>query len=481
MQGPKEERPGHIWLAASLAVFAIIASIIGGWSMLRRNQPVSIAVLPLVDFTKEGGDPYIADGLTSEIISELTIIEGLTVRSQTSSFAFKSKSGDVREAGKQLAADYIVEGSVAREGSKSRIDVRLIRTRDDTPIWSEKFEPDRVDLLSIRDEISRGIVNSLRLKLGRGRRRYETSPEAYDLYLRGRALANRRFPGNNEVIQVFQKAIAKDPLLAPAYASLAGAYAYRSFGRANNPDHEETLSNMRAAAEKAIQLDPLLAEAHSALGVAYARNAQWEQAELSLRRAIQMAPNLSIAHANLAMFFLFPLGRLEEALREERVDLQLDPLSGEAHYRMGLMLISAGRYDEAASYCEKLPAEDSLRGECLGRARLGQGRAAEALKVLATSNEWGYLAYAYEKTGHHDEAEKLLANAPLVYPKRQGPLQYALVFAGRSDRRRTIDELERASGVGAVRIGFTLTEPEFAFIRDDPRVRTLRRKVGLPE
>src|SRR5207248_2487423 len=215
---------------------------------------------------------------------------------------------NIRDAGKQLDAEYILEGSVLRAGHQLRINAQLVRVRDDFPLWSGRYDRELPDVLAIQDEISRGIVNSLRLKLGRGRRRYEISAEAYDLYLRARASATQRFPGDKEVIDLFEKAIAKDSSLAPAWAGLAGSYAFLSAIRPNGRDHDERLSRMRAAAEKAIQLDPLLAEAHSALGTAYARDGQWDRAELSLRRAIQIDPNLAIAHYNLSRFFLCPLG-----------------------------------------------------------------------------------------------------------------------------------------------------------------------------
>ena len=474
-------RPKGLAIAACLAGFVLVATALGVWWAMHKGAPIPIAVLPLLNLSQDPANDYLADGLTSEIIGELSLIEGLTVRSQTSSFALKGKPRNVREAGSQLAADYIVEGSVVRSGQQLRIDTRLVRARDDFPIWSGKFEREGTEVLAIQDEISRGIVNSLRLKLGRGRRRYETSVEAYDLYLRARAAGTRRFPGNGAVIDLFEQAIAKDPSLAPAWAGLAGAYAFQSFVDPNGRDHDEKLSKMRAAAEKAIQLDPLLAEAHSALGAAYARNGQWDQAEVSLRRAIQINPNLPVAHDNLTWFYLYPLGRIEEAIREARTEVRLDPLSPMAHYLLAATLTSAGRYDEAASQCEKLPAAFVFTTECLGRARLGQGRTAEALGLLKTANDWGYLAYAYQKTGRREEFEKLLANAPLAYPKRQGHSQYALVYAGRNDKDRTIEQLERMTGAGPVRIGFMLTEPEFAFIRTDPRVKALRKKVGLPD
>ena len=119
--------------------------------------------------------------------------------------------------------------------------------------------------------------------------------------------------------------------------------------------------------------------------------------------------------------------------------------------------------------------------QCLGRARPGQGRTAEALCLLEMANDWGYLAYAYSKTGRRDEVEKLLVKAPAPFPQRRGHTQYALVYAGMNDKDRTIDQLEQLAGVGPVRIGFMLTEPEFAFLQADPRVKALRKKVGLPE
>src|SRR5262249_19743596 len=152
---------------------------------------------------------------------------------------------------------------------------QLVRVRDDFPLWSGKFDRELTDVFAIQDEISLGVVNGLRLKLGRGRRRYEISVEAYDLYLRARALAIPQSRPLDEAIRLFGQASAKDPSFAPAYAGLAAAYASRSV--AFPPDHpSDELAKMRAAAEKAIQLDPLLAEAYAALGLVYARDGQWE-------------------------------------------------------------------------------------------------------------------------------------------------------------------------------------------------------------
>src|SRR5262249_26691918 len=149
------------------------------------------------------------------------------------------------------------------------------RTRDDFPVWSERYDRDLTGVLAAQDDISRSIVNSLRLKLGRGRRRYETSAEAYDLYLRARALQIQLgFKGVLQSVGLLEQAAAKDPTFAPAQAGLAWAYAARSGD--DRPDLTGDLPKMRSAMEKVLRLDPLLAEAHTALGVAYARDAQWD-------------------------------------------------------------------------------------------------------------------------------------------------------------------------------------------------------------
>lgn len=312
LSGQPAVRNRWLWLAGGLAALAASLAALSVWWVVHANAPIPIAVLPLINSSPDTGNEYFADGLTEEIIRNLSIIDGLTVRSQTSSFALKGRPRNMLEAGRQLGADYIVEGSVRRVGQKLRIDAQLVRVHDDSPLWSARYDREVADLLAIQDEIALGIVNSLRLKLGRGPRRYDTATEAYDLYLRARASSTQNLKTADETASLFEKAVAKDSTLAPAYAGLAAAYAWQSFIAPDRGDHDEKLTKMRTAADKAIQLDPLLAEAHSALGTAHARKGQWQQAEQSLRRAIQIDPNLAMAHDNLAWFFLFPLGRLDE-------------------------------------------------------------------------------------------------------------------------------------------------------------------------
>ena len=253
--------------AVGLAGLAVVLAVVGWRWIQQRSTPIAIAVLPLENTSHDPANEYFADGLTDELIRNLSIIDGLTVRSRTSSFSLKGKPRNIRDAGEQLRADYILEGSVLRAGQQLRIEVQLVRVRDDFPLWSGRFDRELTEVFAIQDEISLRIVNSLRLKLGRGKRRYETSVEAYDLYLHARAQAESRNRGPaREAADIYQQVIAKDPLFAPAYAGLASAYAASS-AQGFRDDHAGELTEMRAAAEKAIQLDPLLAEAHEALGM----------------------------------------------------------------------------------------------------------------------------------------------------------------------------------------------------------------------
>jgi len=463
-----------IWLAVAVAACTIVSAALWWQGIQHRGAPIPIAVLPLLNLSQDAGNDYFADGLTSEIIRNLAIIDGLAVRSQTSSFAFKGKSQNVHDVGKQMAVEYVLEGSVLRSGQALRIDAQLIRVRDDFPIWSGRYDRESTDIFSIQDEISRGIVNGLRLKLGRGRRRYETSADAYDLYLRARALETQPLQtGMKQSVEPFEQAIGRDPSFAPAYAGLASALAALSGFDA--PDHRpDDLSRMREAAETAIQIDPLLAEAHDALGLVQARDAHWVQSEKSFRRSLELDPNNSRAHDDFSMSLLLPLGRIEEAVTQAQIAYQMDPLSPDAQSKLAYVLRSAGRFEESAAHC---PPQSG----CLARALIGQGRIEEAIRILEPAFKGreqapgaGPLGNAYARANRRDDAEKLAAIVPR-------PLEQAMIFAGMGDKDRTLAALDRATSLGPVRIGRALTFPELALVRGDQRVKAIRKKVGLPE
>src|SRR5215472_312948 len=483
-EGAKRARR-RLWAVVALACLVVVLTAVGWRLLFLQNAPIPIAVLPLVNLNQDPANDYFADGLTSEIIRNLTIIEGLAVRSEASSFAFKGKPQRARDAGKQLEADYLVEGAVLRSGQQLRINAQLVRVRDDSPLWSGRYDRELTDILAIQDEISRGIVNSLRLKLGRGRRRYETSAEAYDLYLRARAFgkgAGDRGFGSDPQIVAFQQAAAKDPSFAPAYSGLASALAYRSGQAFDAARRAEQMSQMREVAGKAMELDPLLAEAHEALGSMYAREAQWQMSENSFRRALELDPNDSSLRREFANNLLMPLGRNEEALAEMRLAERSDPLSAEVQRVLTHALFIAGRFDEAIRHCPK-PCLDAL---------LITGGATEAIPILEErlkrdpsapgsapyvpplGGEEAALGVFYARAGRRDDAERMAKI-------QRNLIAQAEIFIALGDKDRAFEALERAIPWGPVRIGRDLNYPAFAPLRGDPRVKALRKKIGLPE
>jgi len=463
------------WLALASAGSAVVLMLLLWQGIVHRSAPIPIAVLPLVNLDGNPDHDYFADGLTDEIIRNLSIIDGLAVRSQTSSFAFKGKPQNLHDVGKQLDAEYVLEGSVLVSGQQLRINAQLVRVRDEFPLWSGKYDRELTDVLAVQDEISRGIVNGLRLKLGQGRRRYETSAEAYDLYLRARALQIQHGQrGFDQSIGPLEAATAKDPSFAPAYAGLAVAYAVRS--GESRQDIPDEMRKLRAAVEQAMRLDPLLAEAHDALGMLYARDSQWADSEKSFRRAIELDPSSSASHTGYALYLLWSLGRVEEALQQLQIAEKNDPLSPQIQFNLGWSLISAGRYDEGAGYCSKLPADHPGRNMCLGRALLGLRRTDEAIGIFLKRNlksDRGFLGYAYARSGRREDARELAVDL--------SPVQQAVTFAGLGDKERALEALDRMAEVGPVRMGSILSLPELALLRGDPRLKALRKKVGLPE
>ena len=209
----------------------------------------------------------------------------------------------------------------------------------------------------------------------------------------------------------------------------------------------------------------------------YARDAKWQESERSFRRAIELNPNNSATRGDFAMYLLMVLGRFDEAIRELRIAERSDPLSAEIKYFLAFGLMLEGRYGEAASYCANLPADSRLKPECVGRTLLAQGRTTEAIQVMAElccRGNRGYLGYAYARAGKTEEARQLLGKlAP-------NPFNEALVYAGLGDKQGTLEALERMAILGPVRVGRELAFPEFAAVRDDPRIYALRRRVGLP-
>jgi TolB-like protein/DNA-binding winged helix-turn-helix (wHTH) protein len=461
-----------------------ILAALGAWWIATPNQapPPVIAVLPFQNLSEEPDSEYFVDGLTDEILRNLSVIEGLEVRSRTSSFTFKNKPRRAREVGEALQAGLFLEGSVLREGRKLRINAQLVRVADDVPLWSGRFDRQLEDVFAIQDEISRSIVNELRLALGGGQRRYKTNVEAYDLFLKARVLQARGAGTARGAIDLFEQVVTQDPAFAPAHAALASTYAYLSFlfpfegGLAIHPDQAEPV--MRRAALTAIELDPLLADAHAAMGNLHAVDRDWANAEASFRRALELNPSLTTTHTDFVLSTLFPQGKLSEAIQLLDRALRVDPLSLEVRRILAHVQINAGLYDRAIENCDRVLAADPsfpLVEAWRVRALMHKGRLSEAIRWMEAQGEGaqGYLGYAYAVNGRRVEAAALAARNQ-DFPQRQ-----AMIYAGLGDADRAFDALERLAAVNPRRAGTYLTRPELASIQRDPRMAALRRKLGL--
>jgi len=292
----------------------------------------------------------------------------------------------------------------------------------------------------------------------------------------------RAGPGNpSPRIPFFEQAIAKDPSFAPAYAGLAVAHLTLS-GQPGN-DALTEVAKMRAAAERAIQLDPLLAETYEALGGAYAREAQWAQAEKSFRRSMELQPGGQHSHGYFAMYYLLPLGRVDEAIQQLQIAEKSEPIF---RWFLGDALADVGRNEEAAVVCNKLPPDYALKKECIAWPMARQGKAAEVIQMYGTlpnNPPWirSALGCAYARAGRRDEAERVAAS--FSFPG--GGLPYAAaLFACLGDKDRALEVLDNVAQIGPIRMGWflLLVDREHpGLLSGDPRLNALRKKVGLPE
>ena len=461
-------------LIAAVAAFA-------AWRAIRIHAgPYWIAVLPLQNLNPEPGSEYFSDGLTDEIIHHLSLIDGLEVKSRVSSFAFKDRPKNMREVGRQLGIDLVLEGSVLRHEDRLRITADLVRVTDDATMWSARYDRELGDVLAIQDEIARSVVNQLRLQNVGSQRRYNSDVNTYDLYLRAETLANEDAPGNGprlqRAIELFQQVVARQPDFAPAHAGMADTYAtLRNRGRSR-----EAGQKMRLAAERAIDLDPLLPQASATLGLARAANLAWSEAEQAFRRALQLDPNLSHARKNFAIYMLLPEGKVAEALQQVRKAADLDPMSASCQAQLAFVLLRAGQYGEALDISRRVLAvnpHDAFAGQLQARALLLEGKPRDALAILEKQGppSHGYLGYAYASVGRRGDAERLAAEEDPAAARHQ-----VLIYAALGERERTFEALQKLAEMDDFMADVYPGEPELASLRDDSRMKDFRRQRNLP-
>ena len=458
----------------ALSLLTAVAPGRGGPAPGALASPV-IVVQPFTNLGRDAGTELIVDGLTAEILHQLAIIDGLHVKSWDSSVAMRDRPlAEVRD---RLGATLVLQGQVLWAGARVRLNVQLVDVSNGVPLWSDRFDSDVADVLAVQDRISRAIVNRLRLKLGTGQRRYDADPQAYELYLKARALAGRRgFEDPATAANLFTQVIARDAAFAPAYAGLANAHAWLSMFPLQTRPLSDALVVMKSAATTALELDPRLAEAHAAMGWVRSRERDWRGAEASFERAIALDPSLVSTHVGYAFSTLKPQERFADAERVLKLAVERDPLSLEVARELGLLYLAMGRFTESMALLESVRNQDErlpLVRRDLGRALIFAGRAQEAIALLEETMSQHYLAHALVRAGRGDEAKRLYATHQAVANRK------AVIAAALGDVDATFDALERMMIDEPHRVAQHLFQPEFALLRGNPRRTALRRTLGL--
>jgi TolB-like protein len=483
-------------LAAGLLVI-MGASLSAGW-LLKPSGPASdpvagsaphasgsVAVLPFDNFAVEDED-YFSDGITEDIIAQLTRVPDLTVISRTSAMRYRNTELSVRQIGAELGVGAILEGSVRRADGRVRIVAQLIDVATDAHLWAETYDREVADIFAVQSEVAREIASALGRTLvaptAGGQEHARTDPETYELYLRARHLWNQRRPAAlRSAIQYFEEAIARDPNFALAHAGLADVYVVRPFADPTVPALPSAESAM-AAARRALELDPTLGEAYAALGHASLVAWSFEDADEYFARALELTPGSATAH-HWAGGYRAALGQTEEGLELLRRALELDPFSPRIHQDLASLL---GEADEAIRVLERGAELDpgyAVYYLVAWQVYAGAGEEDRALEALlrahALAPASGLSADAVRAAFRDAElvgaVRLVLERAPATFNSN---INRATAEFYLGDTEAAIQSLERmVDGHDAFSAWIFMWAEA---LEDDPRFQALVRRVGVP-
>jgi TolB-like protein len=450
----------------------------------------SIAVLPFVDMSETHDQEYFADGMAEEIINLLSKIPGLKVIGRTSAFQFKGKAEDLRQIGITLGAGYLVEGSVRRAGPRVRVSAQLIDARDGTHRWSETYDREGRDALSVQDEITAALVRALQLEViggasGRKPRALPSSAEAYDAYLRGLHSLNRfDEPGLNEAAVDFRRALELDPQFTPAAEQLARVLCDQPSWGLVAPS--VGFEDARVAAEAALRLEPHSAVAHTILAAVHIWY-DWDWAAARRETTLAMAGTSPDAFT----FFTASMGRMAagewtDVMRLTDAGITIDPLQASAYEMSSWVSLRSGDYPAAEAAARRaLQITPTYRGghRDLGNALLLQGKLEEALAEMQreTFSGWQQVGIVLANRALRRDSE---ANAAQARLEAEHSADMALgiaetyAFAGRNDQ--AFSWLDRAYAQKDIFLWAIKGNPFLRNLDDDPRFKLFLRKMNLP-
>jgi len=493
-----EGRNGRQYIATvSRRGYRFAAQVTQAGPQPRASIPgkLMLAVLPFENLSEDRTQEYFNDGLTEEMITQLSRLnpERLGVIARTSAMKYKGTKKSIKEIGAELGVAYVLEGSVRRALGRVRIAAQLIQVRDETHLWAQTYERSVTDILKLQSEVARAIAREIRVKLTpREERRLAASsavsPQAYEAYLKGRHLWNRRTEdGMRKSIAHYEQAIRLYPQYAMAYAGVADSYVMLAC-RGMVPA-KDTFRKAKEAARKAIDLDSELGEAHGSLAHVRLHDWDWEGLEADFERAIDLNPAQAIVYYWYGEF-LMSRGRPEEAIAVTQKAQQTDPLSPVIGSSLAMILYLARRYDQAAVVLERtreLNPDHFLPHLRMGLIRIQQRKYDEAILELKTAvsladqstETLAALAMAYAAAGKKKPAQQILAKLQQLAGKRYVlPYNVAKIHAAGADSDKAFEWLERAYEGGNPDLIELNSEPIFDGLRGEPRFSDLMRRIG---
>ena len=452
----------------------------------------SIAVLPLTNLSADPENEYFSDGMTEEIINALAKVPSLQVGARSSSFAFKGKQVDIREVGAKLGVGTVLEGSVRKVGSRIRITAQLVNVENGYQLWAETYDRQLEDVFAIQDEISRAIVDALKLRLVNSSEQLVVPAknlEAYNLYLKGRFFYHKfTEPGLRKSLDFYQHVLLQDPSFARAYAGIADCWCQLADDWIA-PD--DAYPRAKAASKRALENDPELAEAMTSLGKVLCWY-EWDfaEAESQLRQAVALNPN----DAEAAWSFgsaLPAVGKLGEAISEMRRAVALDPVFPKSSRWLSRFLLFGGDYAGALAQSQRTIELDQEYFQSYldaGSALLGQGDAEGALEWYRRGQGLETSVRSYDALivralailNRRDEAEEILLR--LEEDARQHYVRHeilAMGYAALGNADAAFACLERAIQARSAGLIYIHLDPSYEPLRGDPRFDALVRRIGL--
>ena len=453
----------------------------------------SVAVLAFANLSDDKGNEYFSDGISEELLNVLAKVPGLKVSARTSAFHFKGKDTAIPEIAKQLGVAYVVEGSVRKQGDKVRITAQLIKAGDGFHVWSDTFTRDLKDIFAVQDEIAGLIAKNLQLKMGMissGMRRM-VSPDAYEEYLTGRALATAGSVGSmKESIAHFRRAVEIDPEYTAAWVQIARSYVHLSRwgGLLTTAEWDET----RRAAARAVELEPASPDALLALGwVRRTADWNWKEAEIAFREALRLRPDHAETLAGLGVL-LANLGREQESVALAQRAAALDPLNAGVQMDLLVIFYCYGRYPEAVQAGRRaiaLAPSGVIARSWLARSHIELNQLDEAEAEIKREENWfsqnGALALLRAKQGRIEEARTLLrqmeAKADSIGGAENSYAYLANVWSLLGDAKRGMDYLEKTRAIRDPSIAWARTIFYGEALKNDPRWPEFLRSVGLSD